>query len=194
MLLGKAKFWCCLFVFACKQEAVKRISSWQYTNCIDLWVSFISANKQDYDLQPLLYMIIQIINGVAVLFPGPRYLPLRLECIQWLNNLSTASGVFIPVASFALDILEYKTGKDNGKPGKDFNFYLSVKVRDWSSSLLWIEMSLGPWAQDLCISAITNVDVFGAVAKTLVKISKLSGKVCFFCHWITRNALCSMEL
>ncbi|XVE99361.1 hypothetical protein REPUB_Repub03eG0191600 [Reevesia pubescens] len=92
--------------------------------------------------RPLLHRLIKIINGVAVLFPGPRYLPLRLKCIHWLINLSSASGVFIPVASFALDILEYKTGKDNGKPGKDFNF--------------------------------------SSTAKTLVKISKLSRKVCFF--------------
>ncbi|XVF23676.1 hypothetical protein REPUB_Repub13aG0059900 [Reevesia pubescens] len=118
-----------------KKEALKRICSWQYTNCIDLWVSFISANIQDYDLQPLLYTIIQIINGVAVLFPGPRYLPLRLKCIQWLNKLSSASGVFIPTASFALDILEYKTGKGNGKPGKDFNFSSSVKLpKHWLKS------------------------------------------------------------
>ncbi|OMO72691.1 Nucleolar complex protein 2 [Corchorus capsularis] len=118
-----------------KKEAVARICSWQYTNCLDLWVSFTSANIQDYDLKPLLYMIIQIINGVAVLFPGPRYLRLRLKCIQWLNNLSSSSGVFIPVASYTLDILEYKTGKDSGKPGKDFNFSSSVKLpKHWLKS------------------------------------------------------------
>ncbi|XWS58834.1 hypothetical protein CRYUN_Cryun08bG0068000 [Craigia yunnanensis] len=129
-----------------KKEAVKRICSWQYTNCIDLWVSFISANIQDYDLQPLLYMIIQIINGVAVLFPAPRYLPLRLKCIHWLNNLSSASGVFIPAASFALDILEYKTGKDNGKPGKDFNFSSSVKLpKHWLKSRNF---------QEKCVSSV----------------------------------------
>ncbi|KAE8669214.1 Nucleolar complex protein 2 isoform 4 [Hibiscus syriacus] len=111
-----------------KKEAVKRICSWQYTICVDLWVTFISANIHDYDLQPLLYVIIQIINGVAVLFPGPKYLPLRIKCIQWLNNLSSATGVFIPVASFAMDILEYKTGKVNGKPGKDFNFSSTIKL------------------------------------------------------------------
>ncbi|XVE75337.1 hypothetical protein DITRI_Ditri12bG0086300 [Diplodiscus trichospermus] len=132
-----------------KKEALKRICSWQYTNCIDLWVSFISANIQDYDLQPLLYVIIQIINGMAVLFPGPRYLPLRLKCIQWLNNLSSASGVFIPVASFALDILEYKTGKDNGKPGKIFNFSSSVKFpKYWLKSRNF---------QEKCVSSVIEL-------------------------------------
>ncbi|XP_021296107.1 nucleolar complex protein 2 homolog isoform X1 [Herrania umbratica] len=132
-----------------KKEVVKRICSWQYTNCIDLWVSFISAYIQDYDLKPLLYTIIQIINGVAVLFPGPRYLPLRLQCIQWLNNLSSSSGVFIPVASLALDILEYKTGKDNGKPGKDFNFSSSVKLpKHWLKSRNF---------QEKCVSSVIEL-------------------------------------
>ncbi|KEH25665.1 putative nucleolar complex protein [Medicago truncatula] len=105
-----------------KKEVVNKICSWQYINCIDLWVAFISENIHDYDLQPLLYMIAQITNGVALLFPGPRYLPLRVRCIQWLNRLAGSSGIFIPVTSFVLDFLEYNITKDGGKPGKDFEF------------------------------------------------------------------------
>ncbi|KAG6669917.1 nucleolar complex protein 2 homolog [Carya illinoinensis] len=111
-----------------KKEALKKICSWQYTNCIDLWVMFIAACIHDYDLQPLLFMLIQIINGVALLFPGPRYLPLRIKCIQWLNNLSSSSGVFIPVTSLVLDVLEYKVGKEGGKRGKAFKFSSAVKL------------------------------------------------------------------
>jgi len=110
---------------------VNKICSWQYINCIDLWVAFISENIHDYDLQPLLYMIAQIINGVALLFPGPRYLPLRVRCIQWLNQLAGSSGIFIPVTSFVLDFLEYNITKDGGKPGKGFEFepLSTIKVR-----------------------------------------------------------------
>lgn len=118
-----------------KKEAVKKICSWQYANCVDLWVAFISLNIHDYDLQPLLYTIIQIINGVAVLFPGPRYMPLRVKCIQWLNTLSESSGVFIPITSLVLDILEYKIGKESLKPGKDFSFSSAVKLpKHWLKS------------------------------------------------------------
>jgi len=117
-------------------EVVKTICSWQYINCIDMWVTLISASIHDYDLQPLLYMIVQIINGVALLFPGPRYLPLRLRCIQWLNNLSGSSGVFIPVTSLVLDVLEYKIAKDSGKPGKVLQPMSTVKVRDEFNSPL----------------------------------------------------------
>lgn len=109
--------------------------SWQYTNFIDIWVTFVSENISEHDLQPLLFIIVQIINGVACLFIGPRYLPLRIKCIQWLNNLSRSSGIFIPVASFALDILEYKVGKAGGKHAKDFSFSYSVKVSNISSIL-----------------------------------------------------------
>lgn len=118
-----------------KKEAVKKICSLQYTNCIDLWVTYISHNIRDYDLQPLLYVIIQIINGMAILFPGPRYLPLRRKCIEWLNHLSSSSGIFIPVTSLVLDVLEYKVGKEGGKPGKDFNFSSAVKLpKHWLKS------------------------------------------------------------
>ncbi|XP_050232759.1 protein REBELOTE isoform X2 [Mercurialis annua] len=118
-----------------KKEAVKKICSWQCANCIELWVAFISVNIHDLDLQPLLYMITQIIIGVATLFPGPRYLPLRVKCIQWLNHLSSSSGVFIPIASLAMDILEYKFDKAGGKAGKKFSFSSSVKLpKHWLKS------------------------------------------------------------
>ncbi|KAI4357193.1 hypothetical protein L6164_001159 [Bauhinia variegata] len=118
-----------------KKDVVKKICSWQYINSIDLWVVFISANIRDYDLQSLLYMIVQIINGVALLFPGPRYLPLRVRCIQWLNHISSSSGVYIPVTSMVLDILEYKINKDNRKPGQDFEPSSAIKLpKHWLKS------------------------------------------------------------
>ncbi|KAL5569263.1 hypothetical protein UlMin_025838 [Ulmus minor] len=117
-----------------KKEAVKNLCSWQYTFCIDLWVMFISANISDYDLQPLLFVVIQIINGVALLFRGPRYLPLRVKCIQWLNHLSSSSGIFIPVSSLTLDILEYKIG-EGVKHGKSFSFSTAIKLpKHWLKS------------------------------------------------------------
>lgn len=111
-----------------KKEIIKKICSWEYVSCIDLWVTFISAHVLDYDLPELLFRTIQLINGVAYTFSGPRYLPLRLKCIQWLNNLSTSSRMFIPVASYIMDVLEYKIVKEGGKPGKDVNFSSVVKL------------------------------------------------------------------
>ncbi|KAL2549589.1 Noc2p family [Forsythia ovata] len=111
-----------------KKEAVEKICSWEYVNCIDLWVRFISANVHDYDLRPLMFMTIQIINGLAYMFAGPRYFPLRLKCIQWLSSLSSSSGIFIPVASFVLDVLEYKVVKEGGRSRNTFNVTSVLKL------------------------------------------------------------------
>lgn len=110
------------------KEAFKKICSWEYVNCVDLWVAFISANLHDYDLQTLLFRTIQLINGIALLFAGPRYFPLKLKCISWLNNISASSGIFIPVTSSILDILEYKIDKVSGKAGKALKFSSLLKL------------------------------------------------------------------
>ncbi|KAK3015694.1 hypothetical protein RJ639_006183 [Escallonia herrerae] len=117
------------------EEAVKKTCCWQYVNCIDLWVMFISANARSYDLHTLLYMTIQLVNGVAYLFPGPRYFPLKVKCIQWLNRLSSASGIFIPVASLVLDLMEYKNGKEGGNSENSFHATSFLKLpKHWLKS------------------------------------------------------------
>lgn len=117
------------------KEAVEKIHSGHYTSCLDLWVSFVAANVQDSDLQSLLYTVIQVINGVATLFIGPRYLLLRVKCIQWLNHLSRATGIFIPIASLVLDMLEYKTTNDGEKQKKKLEAVSTVKLpKNWLKS------------------------------------------------------------
>ncbi|KAK1262532.1 hypothetical protein QJS04_geneDACA021659 [Acorus gramineus] len=112
-----------------KKELVNKICDWQYVNCIDVWVKFISANVRDHGLQSLLYQVIQILCGIIHLFPGPRYLPLRIKCIQMLNQLSSSSGVFIPIASLVLVSLEYReTCSTDARSGKSFNFSSVLKV------------------------------------------------------------------
>nr|XP_043623983.1 nucleolar complex protein 2 homolog isoform X2 [Erigeron canadensis] len=123
------------------KEAIKKIYSWQYSQCIDIWVFFIATNVNECDVQSLLYMIIQLINGIAYLFPGPRYFPLRIRCIQWLNKLSSSCGIFIPVASFVLDMLEYKVSKESGgKSRKAVSLASSLKLpKFWLKSQNFME-------------------------------------------------------
>ncbi|CAA0386580.1 unnamed protein product [Arabidopsis thaliana] len=117
------------------KEAVEKIHSGEYINCVDLWVNFIAANVQDCDLQPLLYTIVQVINGVAQLIIGPRYLLLRVKCIHWLNHLSRTSGIFIPIASLVLDMLEYKTTNDGEKQEQKLEAVSTVKLpKNWLKS------------------------------------------------------------
>lgn len=117
------------------KETLKCISGWQYAFCVDLWVVFLSANIKEYDLQPLLFIVIQIINGVVNLFPGPRYMPLRFKCVQWLNHLSSSSGVFIPVVPMILNILEYNAGKEIGSRKVNTNLSTNLKLpKHWLKS------------------------------------------------------------
>lgn len=113
------------------QEDLKKIHNWQYINSINLWVKFVTVHIKDYDLQPLSSLLIKIISGVACLFSGPRHLPLRFKCVHMLNELSSATGVFIPVASMVFDCLEYKgsNGSHNTR-GVFVDISSSLKVRD----------------------------------------------------------------
>ncbi|KAI3789708.1 hypothetical protein L2E82_02511 [Cichorium intybus] len=122
------------------KEAIKKIYSWQYGQCIDMWVQFISTNTHENDIQPLLHIIIDLINGIANLFPGPRYIPLRTRCIQWLNKLSNSFSIFIPVASLILDMLEYKLTKDGSKSRKSVKLASSLKLpKFWLKSQNFLE-------------------------------------------------------
>ncbi|EER88214.1 hypothetical protein SORBI_3010G114100 [Sorghum bicolor] len=69
-----------------KRYATRKIDNWQYINCVNLWVRFLCCHYKDYNLHPLLSEV-QVIRGVAHLFPGTRYLPLRLRLVQMLNEL-----------------------------------------------------------------------------------------------------------
>lgn len=116
------------WLISCSQEAIKKIYSWQYAQCIDIWVLFISTNANESDIQPLLHLIIELINGISNLFPRSRYIPLRTRCIQWLNKLSNSCGIFIPVASLILDMLEYKVSKEGSKSRKSVKLASNLKV------------------------------------------------------------------
>ncbi|KAK9060478.1 hypothetical protein SSX86_021182 [Deinandra increscens subsp. villosa] len=121
------------------KEAIRKIYSWQYVQCIDIWVLFISANVNESDIQSLLFTMIQLINGIACLFPGPKYLPLRIRCIQWLNKLSSSCGIFIPVSSLILDMVEYKVN-EGGKSRKSVKLASDLKLpKFWLKSQNFVE-------------------------------------------------------
>ncbi|KAK9088116.1 hypothetical protein Scep_027198 [Stephania cephalantha] len=135
------------------KEVLKRIDNCHYVNCIDIWVKYISSNSSDHDLQPLLYLIIQVINGLANLFPGFRYVPLRLKCIQMLNQLGTSTGVFIPITSLVLDILEYlRNGKLGARPDGEIDLSSMLKVpKHW--------LKVQGFHEELVLSAIDQLTV-----------------------------------
>ncbi|KAL0725583.1 hypothetical protein Bca4012_040182 [Brassica carinata] len=71
------------------KEAVEKIHSGHYTSCLDLWVSFIAANVQDCDLQPLLYTIIQWSFHVSF----PELATILIMRLKKFNERSTMEGL-----------------------------------------------------------------------------------------------------
>ncbi|KAK4430903.1 Nucleolar complex protein 2 [Sesamum alatum] len=152
-----------------KKEAVRKICSWEYVNCVDLWVRFISANISDYDLQSLFFMIIQLINGLAYMFPGPRYFPLRLKCIGWLNYLARSSGNFIPLASLVLDILEYNVVKEGRKAQNAVNIASVLKLSKqylksksfqdecFHSVIEQLSLHFAQWSHHICFPDLATI-------------------------------------
>ncbi|KAG8093654.1 hypothetical protein GUJ93_ZPchr0012g21658 [Zizania palustris] len=90
------------------KEDLRKIDNWQYINCVNLWVRFLCCNYKDYNLHPLLPSVVQIIRGVAHLFPGTHYIPMRLRLVQMLNELSSCSQMFFPIPSLLFDCLEFR--------------------------------------------------------------------------------------
>ncbi|XP_074276358.1 protein REBELOTE [Silene latifolia] len=126
-----------------KEEALRMICSWEYVLCIDIWVNFVQSNIKDIDLHAILSTLIQVILGVAKLFAGQRYLPLKVKCVHWLNVLSSSEN-FVPTSSLALDILENSNAEEEGKTGKggvDFSTALKIP-KHWLKSQAFQEKSV----------------------------------------------------
>nr|CAB3462697.1 unnamed protein product [Digitaria exilis] len=112
-----------------EKEDLRKIDNWQYINCVNLWVRFICCNYKDYNLNPLFSQVLQVIRGVAHLFPGSRYLPLRLKLAQMLNELSACSQMFFPIPSLLFDCLEIREVSQKEETQKTkVNFSSMLKV------------------------------------------------------------------
>ena len=129
-----------LFPCLCLQEDLRKIDNWQYINCVSLWVRFLCCNYKDYNLNPLFSQVLQVIRGVAHLFPGTRYLPLRLKLVQMLNELSTCTQMFFPIPSLLFDCLEFREVSQKEQTQKtkvNFSSLLKVCHLYWKQSGWW---------------------------------------------------------
>jgi len=91
------------------KDAYRLVYCWQTVSALELWAKVLAAHatEKNSDLRPLVYPVAQLLLGTARLLPTPSYFPLRLRCIRALNRLSTATGVFVPVAPLLLDIFQW---------------------------------------------------------------------------------------
>ena len=59
------------------------------------------------DLRQLVYPAAQLLLGAVRLVPSPTWFPLHLRLLSALHGLSTATGVYIPMAQHLLRMLHW---------------------------------------------------------------------------------------
>lgn len=97
------------------KESFRAVYNWQFINSLSFWTEVLATYCGDRaedqpklcaTLESLVYPLTQIIIGVARLVPTAKYFPLRIHCIEQLLRLSSATGIFIPVLPFIIEMLE----------------------------------------------------------------------------------------
>lgn len=113
-----------------KKAARKSIYNFQYVNSIWAWVKVLAAYPGQEALSLLHYPLVQLIQGTISYQPTNRYFPLRLRCVQMLNELSRSSKQYINAASYVLEILAssdmYKRPKASMEKSLDLRINLKV--------------------------------------------------------------------
>lgn len=115
-------------------ETYKSVYNWQFLASVRLWTKVICTFNQTEDpkmtLKPLIYPLVQIILGAMRLKPSAKHLPLRLMFINLLTLLSESTLVYIPIASYILEILDSAELRQTPKPStlKPLDFQLNVRA------------------------------------------------------------------
>eukprot|EP00918_Siedleckia_nematoides_P017955 GHVU01038419.1.p1 GENE.GHVU01038419.1~~GHVU01038419.1.p1 ORF type:complete len:760 (+),score=147.94 GHVU01038419.1:154-2280(+) len=89
-----------------KADTCQAVYNWQYIHAVHFWARLLSQLHPNTTLQPLIYPLTQTIIGTIKLSPIARYYPLRFHCVRTLNMLCEATGTFIPVLPFLLEVLQ----------------------------------------------------------------------------------------
>jgi len=115
------------------KESFATVYSWQYMNCLKAWSAIVAANPAENELRSLIYPLVEVIMSVVRLLPTHRFLPLRLHCVRFLQQLAASAETFIPTTFILLDILDisliHKKPKiDKRKTAKGIRIPLILKL------------------------------------------------------------------
>lgn len=86
-----------------KKDTCKAVYNWQYIHCCLLWCHLLATVSPSKTLQPLIYPLVQTMVGTIHLIPAAKYVPLRFHLVRGLMQLSSSTGVFIPVMPHLLE-------------------------------------------------------------------------------------------
>ncbi|CAE6398882.1 unnamed protein product [Rhizoctonia solani] len=85
------------------KEAYKQVYNWQFVHCVDFWSLMLARDEEE--LQPLVYPLVQVGLGAVSLIPSQRYHPLHIHILTSLHHLATHTKTYIPISSHLLPIL-----------------------------------------------------------------------------------------
>ncbi|KAH9366551.1 hypothetical protein HPB48_017450 [Haemaphysalis longicornis] len=86
-----------------KKDTCKAVYNWQYVHCCLLWSHLLATVSPSKTLQPLIYPLVQTMVGTVQLIPASKYVPLRFHLVRGLMQLSSGTGVFIPIMPHLLE-------------------------------------------------------------------------------------------
>ena len=91
------------------KDALRAVLCWQTVHCLELWGRVLSAHaaQPTSPLRPLVYPLVQVVTGAGRLVPTARYAPLRLRLLALLQRLGASTGVYIPIAMQAVEVLTF---------------------------------------------------------------------------------------
>lgn len=101
------------------------VYNWQYIHCIDFWADVLNAYAvpmvdEDGDvvespMKALIYPLTQVAVGVIQLIPTAQFYPLRFHVLRSLNSLIHNTNVFVPLATYVLEVLEGTVAMEQAK-------------------------------------------------------------------------------
>jgi nucleolar complex protein 2 len=113
------------------KDNVHKIYNWQFLNCIRLWFAVIGAYPGMDDLGKLAHPLIEISFGILKFYPHPRYAPLRIHMLSYLDEFSFKSSIYIPTMHYYFEIMkEANVNKKRDRTfTKAYDFPINVKVQ-----------------------------------------------------------------
>lgn len=122
-----------------QNESYKHVYNWQYIHSLDFWSCVLAEHcnplkeaeaGKESQLRLLVYPLVQVTLGAMRLIPTATYFPLRFQMIRSLLRISRSTGIYIPLASVLLEVLNSAEMKRSPKQAtlKPLDFHLAYKA------------------------------------------------------------------
>jgi Noc2p family len=83
------------------------VYSWQFYNCIKLWVLAITEHQSELVL--LVHPLVQLGIAAIRLCNNPKYFPYHVKIFQLLSLINEKTRQFVPIAQYLLPAFDLQT-------------------------------------------------------------------------------------